>query len=174
MLEVAPIRTKRLEIRPFSEADLAAAYAFNADPDARRFMGGVLSRADSDSGSRAHIESVGTVGLGARAVVERSANAVVGYCGLQRFAGTQEIELFYGYLPAAWGRGIATEAARAILALGFRSLSIGHVVAIVRRENVASIRVLEKLAFRLVGTYPHPRWHVEHLRFHLPAKCDAA
>ena len=52
MLEVAAIRTKRLEVRPFSEADLAAAYAFNADPDARRFMGGVLSRADSDSPPR--------------------------------------------------------------------------------------------------------------------------
>ena len=174
MLDPAEFQTERLDIRPFSAADLPAFYAFNSSPEARRFMGGVVSRAETEASIRAHIRSVETTGLGARAVVERSNGAVVGYCGLQEFAETQEIELFYGYLPTAWGRGIATEAARATLLLGFRCLSVGHVVAIVHPQNVASIRVLEKLAFRLVGTYPHPRLHIEHLRFHLPADPDAA
>jgi len=169
MLDADPIRTGRLEIRRFSEADLDAAYAFNSDAKARHFMGGVVSRTDSDSSFRRHIVSVGTTGFGARAVVERDAGLVVGYCGLQKFAATEEVELFYGLVPAAWGRGIATEASRAFVSLGFRSLSVDHLVAIVHPQNLGSIGVLEKLCFRRVGTYLHPRTQVEHLLLHLRA-----
>jgi len=167
MLDRAVIRTKRLDIRPFVDADLPALLSFNSSPQARRFMGGVVSRSDTEASLLAHIDRVESTGLGARAVVERSDNAVVGYCGLQRFEGTEEIELFYGYLPVAWGHGVATEAALGLLPLAQRCEEVDHLVAIVHPENVASLRVLEKLGFRRVGTYLHPRWGTEHLRLQL-------
>lgn len=174
MIDQTVIRTARLELRPFRLDDLSAFLAFNSNPEARRFMGGVVSKSDSESSLDAHIKSVETTGLGARAVVESSSDSVLGYCGLQRFAVTEEIELFYGYLPTAWGRGVATEAAHGLVSVAQRCDAIEQLVAIVREENVASMRVLEKLRFRPAGTYLHPRWHVEHLRFQLATGSGAA
>ena len=173
MLDRTVIRTARLDVRPFSVADLSAFLVFNSSPEARRFMGGVVSKSDTESSLDTHIDSVETTGLGARAVVERSSDSVLGYCGLQRFAETEEIELFYGYLPTAWGRGVATEAAHGLLPVAQRCEAIEHLVAIVHPENIASRRVLEKLQFRPAGTYLHPRWHIEHLRFELATMSNA-
>jgi len=119
MLSVDPILTRRLIIRPFGEPDLDAAYEINSDPEARRFTGGVKSRVDPDRGLREQIHRVCQSGLGARAVVERRAGHVIGYCGLQSFADTEEIELFYGYATRMWGNGFATEAAAALSGISF-------------------------------------------------------
>ena len=167
MLPSDPITTRRLVIRPFDEGDLDAAYQVSSDPEARRFTGGVLSRDESDRGIRGHIDRVSRSGLGARAVIESRSARVIGYCGLQGFADTEEIELFYGYATHAWGRGFATEAATEFIDLGFRCLPSERLVAIVHPENLASRRVLEKLGFIRAGTYPHPRWKVEHFLLHL-------
>jgi RimJ/RimL family protein N-acetyltransferase len=173
MLPSDSIETERLVIRPFDEGDLDAAYAVNSDPEARRFTGGVVDRAESDRGLRKQIDRVSRTGLGARAVVERQSNQVIGYCGLQPFAETAEIELFYGYATSAWGRGFATEAADALIELGFRCLDAERLVAIVLPENVASLRVLEKLGFLRSGTYLHPRWKLEHLFLCLARRRDS-
>ncbi len=173
MLSIDPIATRRLVIRPFDEGDLDAAYQVSSDPEARRFTGGVLSRAESDRGLRGHIDRVSESGLGARAVVESRSHQMIGYCGLQRFADTEEIELFYGYATHAWGRGFATEAATALVDLGLRCPQIERLVAIVHPENLASLRVLEKLGFLRSGTYPHPRWKLEHLFLELDRRPDS-
>lgn len=60
-------------------------------------------------------------------------------------AGEQEIG--YRYLPEAWGRGVATEAARALLAVALDDPTTGRIVAAARRDNRRSLRVLEKLGF---------------------------
>jgi ribosomal-protein-alanine N-acetyltransferase len=173
MLPIDPITTKRLVIRPFDEGDLDAAYQVSSDPEARRFTGGVLTRAESDRGLHGHIDRVSQSGLGARAVIECQSNQLIGYCGLQRFADTEEIELFYGYATRARGRGFATEAATALIELGLRYLQTEPLVAIVHPENLASLRVLEKLGFTRSGTYPHPRWKVEHLFLRLARRRDS-
>jgi len=173
MLPIDPIKTKRLVIRPFDEGDLDIVYQISSDPEARRFTGGVLTRAESDRGLQGHIDRVSQSGLGARAVVESGSDQLIGYCGLQPFADTEEIELFYGYATHAWGRGFATEAAVAVIELGFRCLQAERLVAIVHPENLASLRVLEKLGFLRSGTYLHPRWKLEHLFLHLARRHDS-
>jgi len=87
----------------------------------------------------------------------------------KKISETEEIELFYGYLPTAWGRGVATEVAHGLLRVAQRCEAIEQLVAIVHPENIASLRVLEKLRFRPAGTYLHPRWHIKHLRLQLAA-----
>ena len=71
---------------------------------------------------------------------------LVGWCGLGPLPTEEsEIEIYYGLSSAAWGRGIATEAAAALLGYGFESAGLERIVAIVRPENPASRRVLEKI-----------------------------
>jgi len=91
----------------------------------RNFTWAVVHRADH--------KMIGRLGLGA--VNERDARADLGYA----------------YNRLYWGKGYATEAARAILQFGFDSLKLHRVGAIVLPDNIGSIRVLEKLGFQREG-----------------------
>jgi ribosomal-protein-alanine N-acetyltransferase len=97
-------------------------------------------------------ESYRARGYGRWAVAEREGGRVVGSCGfqLQPWSGLTD----FGYMLAreAWGRGYATEIARAALSHGFERYGFAEVVASVAPENVASRRVLEKLGFVYKGT----------------------
>jgi RimJ/RimL family protein N-acetyltransferase len=76
--------------------------------------------------------------------------------------------LIYGVRPAGTGRGLATEAARAVLAHAFGALALPHVHADVDAQNVASVRVLEKLGMVPVGERVGA-WGAPLLDFHLDA-----
>jgi RimJ/RimL family protein N-acetyltransferase len=162
VLPLQPIKTDRLIVRIFEPDDLEAAFELNSDPLVRCYTGGVLERDESDKRMQTLISDVAATGLGARAVVERSTNQMVGYCGLQEFHGRADIELFYGLHPGAWGKGYATEAAKAVVKWGFGNGMFDRFLAIVHPQNENSIRVLGKLGFGRIGSYMHPRWAIEH------------
>ncbi len=82
---------------------------------------------------------------GCMAVIERDTNTMIGFCGLVVGDNVGEIELIYGFAPAHWGRGYATESARAMLEYGQTILP--RIVASIYPQNKASQRILEKLGF---------------------------
>ena len=59
-----------------------------------------------------------------------------------------EVDLGYRFIKEYWGKGIATESARACIDLGFNSLGLKKMIAMVLPANSGSIRVLEKLNFK--------------------------
>ena len=69
--------------------------------------------------------------------------------GLPNKSGT--LFLAYRLAKGAWGQGVASEAADAILDFGFRTLDCQRVMALSHVDNIRSRRVLEKIAMRLVG-----------------------
>ncbi len=86
-------------------------------------------------------------GGGLWALRERPAEAVIGFVGFRPFFEPPEMQLLYGLLPAAWGRGLATEAAWAATAYAFGTLGFHEVSAATDTPNTASIAVLERLGF---------------------------
>ena len=76
----------------------------------------------------------------------------MGEAGLQALEGGPDVELTYTLARAVWGRGYATEAARAILVWGFAGLRLRRLVAVAYPGNTASVRVLEKLGMAPQGT----------------------
>lgn len=81
------------------------------------------------------------------AVIEKANRRIVGSCGFARPRDTEEIELGYLLAPESWGKGLATEAARACLSYGFGKLRFREIIAITDVENRASQKVLEKIGF---------------------------
>ena len=85
-------------------------------------------------------------------------------CGLTHFPdinGRPEIEIGYRLARAHWGRGLATEAARAVRDYAFDTLRLPRLIALIDPANTASIRVAEKLAMRhesevVLPGYDHP------------------
>jgi ribosomal-protein-alanine N-acetyltransferase len=88
-------------------------------------------------------------------VTLRETGELIGHCGLWYLEPFQATEVLYGYSTGAWGRGIATEAGRAVVALAFESLGFERLIALVAPENVRSRRVVEKLGFSPVREVTH-------------------
>lgn len=83
-------------------------------------------------------------GYGHWAVVTRDDGQVVGWCGLEYLPELGETEVAYLLSKRVWGRGFATDAARAAVKYGFEKPALPGIIGLVHPENIGSIRVLEK------------------------------
>ena len=84
-------------------------------------------------------------GYGMWAVEERATGEYVGRIGLWMPEGWPAIELGWGLRRQFWGRGYATEAARAALRYAFTEMNLPHVISQIHPDNAASIRVALRL-----------------------------
>ena len=123
-----------------------------ADPEVMRFSGaGARSPAGTLERVRGLIEHQERHGFSKWGVRERASGELVGDCGIQLLEGGPDVELGFHLRPSVWGRGYATEAARACLDAAFAGLGLDQVIAIVAPGNAASVRVLEKIGMRPAG-----------------------
>jgi RimJ/RimL family protein N-acetyltransferase len=144
--------TQRVVLRCFHIADLDAMTAVFADPEVMRFGRGPRTRDWTQAWLLGCLEDYYQKwGFGLWAVVYKTDRRVIGYCGLTRFDdvdGQTEIELGYRLARAFWGRGLATEAAKAVRDYAFDVLVLPRLVSIIDPRNEASIRVAEKTGLR--------------------------
>lgn len=84
-------------------------------------------------------------GLGHFLVEENASGEPTGTCGLLYRENLDVIDVGFAFLPEFWGRGYATEAAKAMLEYGYETLGIERIVGLTSPKNAGSIRVLEKL-----------------------------
>ncbi|HYC81493.1 MAG TPA: GNAT family N-acetyltransferase [Solirubrobacterales bacterium] len=144
-----PRDTERLGFRHLGEADLDALVALYADPEVVRFVGR-YDRAQLREWLAENRKEVETRGHGRIAIVSRPDGEFLGRTGLKRRAQFDEVEVDWSLAPAARGRGIATEAARAVLEWGFESLDVAYVTAMIDPENQPSIAVAERLGMTVL------------------------
>ena len=147
------LETARLELAPWHIRDIDALHALWTDADVRRWLwdGEIISREQAESTVLASIREAEESGIGMWCVRLRGKNEVIGFCGFRSIEDTRDIELMYGFLPAHWRQGLATESARAALAYGFRSGLFQMVYGRTDVPNQASVRVLERLGMKLEG-----------------------
>jgi len=90
-------------------------------------------------------------------LLEKSTGRLIGFTGLQPLVAesTPEVEIGWWLAKDCWGKGLATEAARAALRGGFEHGGLRRVVSIARPENAASIRVMQKLGMRFERHFIH-------------------
>ena len=69
----------------------------------------------------------------------------IGFAALGQIEGSKDVEVLYGLLPTYWGRGLATEAARAVMEYGFASCGLGRIYAGADPPNKASFAVMKRL-----------------------------
>jgi ribosomal-protein-alanine N-acetyltransferase len=145
------LATSRLSLRPIAPSDRSRLYAIFRDPYVRRYLwdSRLVAFSDVDEVIAASEASFRDCGLGLWCAAEREARdpiATIGFGGLRPMR-SGELELIYGFLPAHWGRGFASELARAVMQLAFGR---GHVRlwAGTDLENKASERVMQRLGMR--------------------------
>lgn len=142
------LETPRLLMRPFTLDDVDAFWAMNADPAIVRYTGQdpITSRAEAEEKLiAAPLADYAKYGYGRLAVVHKESDRVIGFCGIKHLPEFSLPELGYRLLPAFWGQGLITEAARPVLAHGHQELALAKIIALIHPDNIGSIKVAEKL-----------------------------
>jgi RimJ/RimL family protein N-acetyltransferase len=143
------LRTERLRLRPWREDDREPFARLNADPRVMEFFPAVLSREETDAGVARIDAHFAEHGWGFWAVEIPSVTPFAGFIGLYtpRFAAhfTPCVEIGWRLAAECWGRGYATEGARAAMAFGFGELGLDQIVSFTVPANQPSRRVMERL-----------------------------
>lgn len=142
------IETPRLFLREFTLDDLEGYFQLGATPALVRYIGGRTLASREEARQlliNATLRDYTIHGYGRLACIEKATGALIGFCGLKNDPKLGEIDIGYRFLESSWGRGFATESARAVLAHGCDVLGLRRIVGVVDPANTASVRVLRKL-----------------------------
>jgi RimJ/RimL family protein N-acetyltransferase len=154
-----PVRTARLNLREFVAADFDAVHAYSSDPRVTRYL--FFGPRDEDSTAEYLEELLASQREQPRtrfelAVEEQLTGRLIGACDLSWIEGNV-VDLGYMLEAEKWGKGYATEIARALVVGAFHELRAERVVSTVDVNNAASIRVLEKIGMRWEAVYRRHR-----------------
>ncbi len=147
---MAIIESERFFMRPVTFDDLEALVALNSDPEVMRYInqGQGWPREKTVERLQHYLTHWRQHGFGVWVLERKTDSAFLGYCGLMYLEDTPEVEVGFRVPRECWGKGTATEAAKAALGFGFRQLGLTRIVAVVDPDNLASQRVIEKLGLR--------------------------
>jgi ribosomal-protein-alanine N-acetyltransferase len=140
------LETPRLLLRKFTAEDAEALEALLGDPAVMEFYPAPLDRRGVEDWIARNLGRYQRDGHGLWAMALRDSKQVIGDCGciMQEVEGRNEVEVGYHVRRDLWGRGYATEAARACLEYAFTRLGARRVISMIRPPNLASRRVAEK------------------------------
>lgn len=153
------LQTARLILRAFTRDDVELLVALDSDPAVMRYLNGgiptprdVITRNILPDFLKSYARRDG---YGVWAAEERATGEFIGWFGFQSTddARPGEIALGYRLRRSAWGKGYATEGARALIRQGFTELGAQRIIARTYQDNLASRRVLEKAGLRLTRCY---------------------
>ncbi|MFK8037877.1 MAG: GNAT family N-acetyltransferase [Crocinitomicaceae bacterium] len=148
------LETERLYLREMTPNDAENAYRLNLDWDNIKYTGDVPF--ESIQEAKAFLENYTSYkidGFGRWAVIEKSSNEFLGWCGLKFTPELDEYDIGFRLFKKHWSKGIATESAKACIDYGFTKIGLTRIVGRAMTENVGSIRVLEKIGLVYKDNY---------------------
>jgi ribosomal-protein-alanine N-acetyltransferase len=155
-----PIITERLILRKLTRDDVDNIFLLDSNPDVMKYVGvpAVSNKAESEKMIDNILNQYQKNGTGRLAVIEKESNQFIGWSGIKLL--TDEVngfknvyELGYRFLPEFWGKGYATESAKASLDLGFNQLNADNIYAYADVENQSSNHILTKIGFENKGSF---------------------
>jgi 3-dehydroquinate dehydratase/shikimate dehydrogenase len=149
MVDTAEIETERLLLRQWKEDDLGPFAELNRDPKVMEYFPSVLSREESDALAKKCIDLIEKNGWGLWAVSCPGVSDFIGFVGLLEATFdapfTPAVEIGWRLAAPHWGKGYATEAAKAVLEFAFSELELGEVVSFTAIQNTRSMKVMERI-----------------------------
>lgn len=145
------LETARLTLREITHDDLDALLEIWADPEAMRLFPRTLDHEAMREWIEHNQKRYERYGHGLWAVILRGEEKFIGDCGLviQEVDGVEELEVGYHFNRKCWGRGFATEAARACMDYAFNRLGRRRIISMIRPENTSSRRVAERNGLKI-------------------------
>lgn len=157
------LETERLILRKLEEADAERMFLMDSRPEVMKYIGipPLTDIRETENIITIIRQQYEDHDVGRLAVIEKESGLLIGWSGLKFL--TQEVngyknvyDLGYRFLPEYWGKGYASESAKASLDFGFNGLKIDTIYAHAHSENHASNHVLKKLGFVKTGKFSEP------------------
>jgi RimJ/RimL family protein N-acetyltransferase len=177
---ITTLRTERTLLRPWRADDRPFFAELNADPEVMRHFPATLDREQSDAVASRIMDHITKHGFGFWALEIPGVMPFAGFVGLAHVPFdapfTPAVEIGWRLVRAAWGRGYASEAARACVHFAFDDLRLAEIVALTVPANTRSRAVMERIGMQhdLADDFDHPRLPEGHpLRRHVLYRLSA-
>ena len=160
--------TRRLRLSDFSASHLPDLARMNADPEVMRYFPATLNPEESVALLQRITEHQRINGYSLFSLHLKESDAFVGWCGLMvvpfEAHFTPAVEIGWRLNKIFWGKGLATEAAEAVLRLGFLELGLSEIVSFTAELNQPSIRVMQKIGMQSEpkDAFDHPKLPTNH------------
>ena len=144
--------TPRLWLRRFTIEDAPLIYQLNSDPEIVKYVHEPVLE-NVEQAKKILTENIlpqYILNVGRWAIHKKDDEQFIGWCGIKYMPKTGIYDLGYRLVKTAWGKGYATEAAGHTISYGINQLQIPVITAMAHVENVASLRVIEKLGMNYI------------------------
>lgn len=147
---MALFETERLLYRLLQKDDMPKLHTILSDPEVMKYsVRGVCDEPATTDFIEWSQKCYELHAMGPLALVDRQSRELIGFCGVspEEVHGVEEFDLGYRLSRRYWGNGLATEAAQAVMKYAFGLKNIESILAVIEPNNIASIRVAEKVGF---------------------------
>lgn len=174
------IETSRLRLRDWEEGDLKPFIELNADEKVMTYFPKTLSTEETMLFYKTIVSEFKECGFGLYAVELKRNKEFIGFIGFHRATFEADftpcIEIGWRLKKEAWGKGYATEGAKACLKYGFNTLNFNNVYSFTADVNKPSINVMIKIGMRFIKTFNHPKVEKssllnKHVLFYINQNC---
>lgn len=143
------LQTKRLILRELDISDAKNFYNLNLNPNVIKYTGNsAFKNIDEAKDFLKKYQDYQLNGFGRWAVIEKSKKEFLGWCGLKYDRNLDETDIGFRFFEEHWNKGFDTESAKACIDYGFENLNLKTIIGRARSENIASIKVLEKIGLK--------------------------
>jgi [ribosomal protein S5]-alanine N-acetyltransferase len=148
------LETTRLFLREFTTDDAESFYLLNLDPDVVKYTGDPPFQSVEDAMIfLKNYDQYKKYKVGRWAVINKADDEFLGWCGLKYTPDLDEYDIGFRFFKNHWNKGYATESAKACIDLGFNKYNLTVIVGRAMKDNIASIRVLEKIGLTYLKSF---------------------
>jgi RimJ/RimL family protein N-acetyltransferase len=157
-----PLETERFWIRTLSENDVDGMFELDSNPNVHTYLGNKPIQTIEEAAQYVKLiqQQYESFGIGRWAIIDKANGDFVGWTGFKFI--TEPInnhvnfyDLGYRLIERYWGKGVATETARACLSYGFEKLNLTEVYGMCHIDNKASKNVLQKCGLQLIEEFEY-------------------
>ena len=149
------LKTKRLILRPWNQEDFEPFAQLNADSRMMEYFPALLTKAESNERAKTNKKKIEDDGWGKWAVSIQGSTEFIGMIGLFKLEKKTfqvpfcpAVAVVWNIAVQHWGKGYATEGAKAAIEYAFQTLEFEEIVAFTVPQNARSRRVMEKIGMR--------------------------
>jgi ribosomal-protein-alanine N-acetyltransferase len=153
------LETHRLILKVATLQEATSMVELNSDPDVIRYTGDSATPTIQDAEKvikERLLAQFEQYKMGRFSVYLKETGEYLGWCGLRFFPEQNEVDLGYRLMKKYWGKGYATEASEICLKYGFETLKLKNIIAKAMPENIASIKVMQKMKMTFRGYHNDP------------------
>jgi RimJ/RimL family protein N-acetyltransferase len=149
MKNIENIETERTIMRRLTKEDATNFYNLNLDKEVLKYTGDQpFKNLQSSIEFLTNYDQYDKYGVGRLAVIDKTTLKFIGWCGLKYSQEKNEFDIGFRFFKNYWNKGYATETAKKCLEFGFNKLKIETIVGRAMKENIGSIKVLEKIGMK--------------------------